>query len=36
MHGFHASHSKCSYGLAMHLISFGLAGVILGIALLLR
>lgn len=35
MHGFHASESQCSYGLAMHLVSFVLAGVILGIVLLI-
>ena len=36
MHGFHASESQCSYGLMMHLVSFALAGIILGIVLLLR
>lgn len=36
MHGFHASDSQCSYGLAMHLVSFALAGIILGAVLLIR
>ena len=35
MHGFHASDSPCAYGLTMHLISFALAGVFLGVVLLL-
>jgi hypothetical protein len=35
MHGFHASESQCSYGLAMHLVSFVLAGLILGVVLLI-
>jgi hypothetical protein len=35
MHGFHASESQCSYGLTMHLVSFGLAGIILGLVLLI-
>lgn len=33
MHGFHASDRPCSYGLAMHLVSVGLAAVMLGVAL---
>ena len=36
MHGFHASESQCSYGLTMHLVSFALAGIILGVVLLIR
>lgn len=36
VHGFHASESQCSYGLTMHLVSFALAGIILGIVLLIR
>ena len=36
MHGFHASDSQCSYGLTMHLVSFALAGIILGAVLLIR
>jgi hypothetical protein len=35
MHGFHATESQCSYGLLMHAISFALAGVILGLVLLI-
>lgn len=35
MHGFHASESQCNYGLTMHLVSFALAGIILGIVLLI-
>lgn len=35
MHGFHASNSQCSYGLAMHLVSFALAGIILGVVMLI-
>jgi hypothetical protein len=34
MHGFHASESQCSYGLTMHLVSLALAGIILGVVLL--
>ena len=30
MHGFHASSSQCSYGVAMHAVSFALAAIILG------
>lgn len=36
MHGFHASESQCSYGLTMHIVSFALAGIILGLVLLIR
>ncbi len=36
MHGFHASRSKCTYGLAMHLVSFALAGAGLLFILLVR
>lgn len=35
MHGFHASESKCSYGAAMFLISFGLAGALFTVAWLI-
>jgi hypothetical protein len=35
MHGFHASDSQCAYGLTMHLVSFVLAGIILGVVLLI-
>jgi hypothetical protein len=35
MHGFHASESQCNYGLTMHLVSFALAGIILGVVLLI-
>lgn len=36
MHGFHSSPEKSSYGLAMHLLSLGLAAAILAICALLR
>jgi|GEM_PF-1442609 len=36
MHGFHVSDSQGSYSLTMHLISFALAGIILGAVLLIR
>jgi hypothetical protein len=35
MHGFHASECQCSYGLGMHLISIGLASVLLGLVWLI-
>lgn len=35
MHGFHATEGQCAYGLAMFGISFGLAGIMLTMVLLL-
>ena len=35
MHDFHASESQCNYGLTMHLVSFALAVIILGVVPLL-
>jgi hypothetical protein len=35
MHGFHASECKCSYGLTMFVVSFGLASTLFTIAWLI-